>query len=212
MFDAVTVYNPSMNPNRVFHEQWHLAKADSGAFKFDVCAPSGSLVVYLVDKPNAETLGDSRGYAIVFDGRRDPALTFVSAIPGFPTPHGKSRTNRGFALNGEAGTCRSYWVVYEKGTVLVGEGDIPGDGAKNSKLITCLQNDEAHPVGIKYFGFGAMCRETKAIEIKNIRTFDAPAEGCSWRAIVPIRCASNSPMAQSTEMFGSNAVACVVAE
>lgn len=196
-FDNTTLTNSSMNPSRVFFNQWHFAKPDSGAITFEACAPNGGLVVYLVNDPNNETLQDSQGYAIVLDNLAASGVseTYVSGIPGFPSRHRLSRLNRGWMINTDIEACSKYWIVYENGNVLVGEGDVPGAG--NSKLITCLSNDPVAPKGIYWFGFGALRKEETGIEIKNIRTFAAPAAGCSWKALVPQRCSALSPQANS---------------
>lgn len=213
VYDKVDVANPSGNINRVFFpEQWQLARADSGALQFNVSnKTNGSLIVYLVDQPNNRTLADSRGYAVVFDHTRDTPRTFVSAIPGLPSVHPKSRTNKGHRMGPDETT---YWIVYEKGTVLVGTGSRPG--GPDAKLVTCLQGDdaEAAPTGIKYFGFGSLCQTgNNPIEVTKIRTFDAPDKGCSWTTIVPQRCSPSDTLAASSEMFGENSVpACPIAE
>lgn len=182
LYDSVDVANPSANPNRVFFPpQWHLAQPDSGAFRFRVQAPAGSsLVVYLVDKPDANTLHDSNGYAVVFDQRRLPK-SFVAAIPGFPTPHPQSRANREFRFGGTEEP-QAFWVVYEQGSVYIGHGERVGEG-----LITCLRQQQNGPVptNIQYFGFGALCKQDVSVQVTDIRTFDAPAGDCAWKDLVP---------------------------
>lgn len=186
LFDAVTVRNSSVNPNRVFKaDQWHLEKADSGAFSFTASNPgNGSLIVYLVDDPNSQTLSDSRGYAVVFHQERDEPYVVVSSVPGLPTQHVKSRRNKGHRIGVEP---RQYWIVYEEGTLIVGCDGKPSD--KEAKIVTVLKDDDAAPRNLTYFGFGALrTTTTDGIEISNIRTFDAPAKGCNWRATIPVTC------------------------
>jgi len=191
-YDSLTVLNPSMNPSHQFFRQWHLAKADHGAVSFECCAPRGGLVVYLVDNPNDATLKDSKGYAVVFDNQRSTHETYVSRVPGFPSKHPRTRTNKGFTMNADPNACTKYWIVYTRGTVLVGTGGEPGSA--DSKLITCMQgDDDVAPAGVYWIGFGSLSQDTSGMTIKNIRTFDAPNEGCEWSAMVPQRCSSLDP-------------------
>lgn len=193
VYDEARLTNAFMNPSKSFFRQWHLARVDSGGFSFDVCAPLGGLVVYLVDKPNAETLADSRGYAIVLDNKRDPPETYIAAIPGFPTKHPRSKINKGFRLNADENACVSYWVVYDKGALLVGSGGTPGE--EGAKLITCLNPTAADtvPSGLYYFGFGLLSKDEEVgATVKNIRTFDAPDSECKWTAMVPQQCSALS--------------------
>jgi hypothetical protein len=189
-----TLTNSFMNPSKKFLSEWHLQHVDKGGFSFDACAPMGGLIVYLVDKPDNDS--QQRGYAIVLDNNRDPPESFVSPIPGFPSKHPKSRVNKGFKLNSDERGCIRYWVVYDKGTVLVGEGEQPSSKAteSNSKLITCMQNDYNAPKNLYYFGFGILNKNEEGITIKNIRTFAAPDSGCQWSAMVPQQCSSLTPL------------------
>lgn len=191
MYDNAQLTNAFMNPSKNFFRQWHLARVDSGGFSFEVCAPNGGLVVYLVDNPNDKSLSDSHGYAIVLDNQRDPPETYISSVPGFPSKHPKSKINKGFRLNADANSCAKYWVVYDKGSVLVGSGGTPGE--EGAKLITCLTNDDMASTGLYYFGFGLLSKDEEVgVSIKNIRTFDAPDSGCKWSAMVPQQCSDLS--------------------
>lgn len=187
-YDSIIVRNSSMNSSHQFHSQWHLAERDHGAISFECCAERGGLVVYLVDHPNERTLKDSRGYAIVLDNQgASVSETYIAALPGFPSKHRGSRTNRGFTTS----SCQKYWIVYDRGTVLVGSGGRPG--SPDAKLITCLQHDADAPTDVYWFGFGALRRDEIGMTVRNIRTFDAPPAGCSWSAAVPQRCSSLDP-------------------
>lgn len=172
------------NPSRVFDANWVLPNVDSGGVAFKCCAPQGGLLVYFVDIPSASSLASSRGYAVVFDNQRDPPETYVSAIPGLPTKHPRSKVNRGFRLHAAAPeTCMQYWIVYRNGTVIVGQGGLPGE--EGSRVITCMQHDDAAPPGIQYFGFGALRHEEVGIQLEDIYTFDAPPDGMQWEADSP---------------------------
>jgi hypothetical protein len=190
LYDSVTVRSLSMNPSRVFVGQWQLARADSGTITFKACGQRGGLVVYLVDNPNMETLSDSHGYAVVLDNQKDVPESYIAAIPGpLATKHRKSRTNKGFTLNSDPSSCQQYWITYENGTLLVGEGDVPQEGAQ-TKLITCMTGDDNAPRNLKWFGFGTLRQDEVGINISDLRTYDAPAAGCSWFADAPRQCSA----------------------
>lgn len=184
-YNAVTLVNPHMHPNHVFFvDQWHLARKDSGAISFDASAPAGGLVVYLTDQPIDKTLSEARGFAVVLDNQGRVPETYIAKVPGQPAKHSKTRVNRGFQM--VPGVAQKYWIIYEAGNLLVGQGSNPGD--PEAKIITCLENDGTAPSNMYYFGFGTLRKEERGIEVNNIRTFDAPAANCEWKALIPARC------------------------
>lgn len=192
VIDSFLIKNAYANPSRQFSPDWFLPQDDSGGIAFQCCAPQGGLILYLVDVPNTVSLGDSRGYAVIFDNQRDPAETYVAPVPGVPSKHPKSRVNRGFRLNAAApSTCQQYWVVYKQGNVIVGQGALPHEQGE-SRVITCMLNDTAPPTDIRFFGFGALrATDELGIRLENLYTFDAPADDTFWNAASPV-CVSSA--------------------
>ena len=66
-----------------------------------------------------------------------------------------------------------------------------------------MSTDQNAPSGVYWFGFGVLRKDEEGIEIKNIRTFDAPAQGCQWTAGMPKQCAALSPEHKTPENYGS---------
>jgi len=193
VYDNVLLRNSENQPNRVFFQQWHLAEPDSGAFTFDACGVSGGFVIYLVDVPDSKTLANSSGYAIVVGDVADQTgvpQTYITKIPGFPTRHPLSKINKGFQIpEKDSDGCKKLWVVYSHGNLSVGEGERPDIKDGKSSLVTCMTGEKENaPNGIQWFGFGTLRKESAGIQIKNIRTFDAPVSGCSWDALIPKDC------------------------
>lgn len=189
VFDAVTVRSAGTQPSHSFHRDWKFAEVGSGGVTFEACAPNGGLVVYLADRIT-ERRGDIQGYAVILDDQSEEHKSYISPLPGFPSPHFRSKLNKGFRVANCRDGHRRYWVVYSKGNLIVGEGDTPGNG--KSRVITCLALREGDyaPPNIEYIGFGSLQNEPVGIQIRNIRVFDAPGEGCSWSAIAANPCAS----------------------
>jgi hypothetical protein len=188
--EACVLYNETMNPNHLFSEQWQLSETDHGAFTFMAQAPTGGLVIYLADSPNNR---EAKGYAIVLD---DQDKSYVGKLPHFvmvDNRHSQSKINKGFKVKDDT----MYWVIYSKGTVLIGEGTDTGKG----KLITCIEGDVNAPQGLKYFGFGAIRKEERGIMVKDIKTYDAPEGRCSWLTMTPHQCSHSDPMAKMPEMY-----------
>lgn len=187
---SVMLTNPNMHPNHRFCKQWQLPEDDRGAFTFTACAPSGGLVIYLSTQPDNATLSDARGYAIVLDDQQDPPRSYIGVLPRFEMPDNRnstSRINRGFRLNAARGSCQRYWVLYDNGNVLVGEGAFhPGAEAS---LIVCRDDSmNDPPLGVRYFGFGTLRREEEGISVSNIATYDAPVD--EMRLRTPLQCTS----------------------
>ena len=187
---GIVLKNPNMHPNHSFCKQWQLPEDDRGAVTFSACAPSGGLVVYLSTSPDNATLSDSRGYAIVLDDQGDPPRSYIGELPHFEMVDNRnstSRINKGFRLNASENSCQLYWVLYDHGNILVGEGAYaPGSEAT---LIVC-RNDSMNdpPMGVRYFGFGTLRRETDGITISRIATYDVPTDEVRLRA--PLQCSS----------------------
>lgn len=187
----VTLVNENMHPSHYFDAaQWQLPEADRGAFTFTACGPAGGVVVYLSTSPDNTTLSDARGYAIVLDDQGDPPRSYIGELPHFSQPSPRSRVNEGFRLNSARASCQTYWVVYDRGVILVGEGAFSPSSVAAS-LIVCKDDSVSDaPVGVRYFGFGTLRRETEGITISRIATYDAPTAELRLRA--PPQCSSAS--------------------
>jgi hypothetical protein len=187
----MTLVNENMHASHLFDPvQWQLPENDRGAFTFTACGPAGGLVVYLSTSPDNTTLSDARGYAIVLDDQGDPPRSYIGELPQFSQPSPRSRVNQGFRLNSARASCQTYWVLYDHGTILVGEGAFSPSSAAAS-LIVCKDDSASDaPVGVRYFGFGTLRRETEGITVSRIATYDAPSAEMRLRA--PPQCSAES--------------------
>lgn len=204
---TVRVFNDNMtSPSAIFDADWQLPEEGRGIITFAACGKQGGLVIYLTDRPCSSSVADARGVAIVLDDQSDPPKSYVGDLPYFQLAGSASSTsmvNRGFRLNANEDSCQLYWISYDRGVVLVGQGAyaVPNDGA-NTEASSAAANIGSLIVrrggagesvsgvppldpDVKYFGFGALRRETDGILIKHIATYAAPESGREWHMEAP---------------------------